>query len=191
MKRGLYVILNGPPGSGKDAIANQIRVSGCSSFIRTHHAEIKEELFKQALAISGISRKEWFDRYDDRELKEKPWKRLGMLSQREFMIKLSENFTKPIFGKEFYGMLAADSHLSKIRMGDLVIFSDGGFQEELEAMAKVVGSEQIFVVRLHREGCSFDKDSRDYLEWPNSVDIHNDRALLETVSRVKHAILKR
>tara|TARA_R110000744_G_scaffold7342_4_gene25345 strand:- start:1461 stop:2036 length:576 start_codon:yes stop_codon:yes gene_type:complete len=165
------IVLNGAPSSGKDTIAKLFR--GRQNF---YHMEVKAELFKIALQLSGISKEDWFDRYDDREnnLKEQPWDRLGGLSQREFLIKISEEWMKPVFGNHVFGKKAAESVQSNGRSTSEFIFSDGGFQDELDAMVEELGEDNILLIRLHREGCSFEGDSRGFLKHKHEHDVHNN-----------------
>ena len=185
MNKGKVIILNGAPNSGKDAIAGLIAEQGLfgqASF----HSQVKETLFEQALALSQINQQEWFDRYNDRELKEQPWDKLGGLSVREFMIKVSEEYVKPLFGKVFYGQKAGELALGLISEGIHVAFSDGGFQGEFDQMQSIVGAENILLVRLHRVGCTFEGDSRSHLSNPAfEMDLHNDSTLEDAVKKIE------
>jgi hypothetical protein len=53
---------------------------------------------------------------------------------------------------------------------DVFIFSDGGFIDEVNALAAT--GMYVIVARLHRKGYTFEHDSRDYIYPPNSVDIY-------------------
>ena len=88
------IILNGPPSSGKDAGCMELK----KFFPHSRHSEMKEHLFEMALLISGVSKEHWFQRYNNRDLKELPWDKLGGLTQREFLIRISEDWCKPVFG---------------------------------------------------------------------------------------------
>lgn len=172
------VILNGAPGSGKDTIANALVPNGFS------HREVKRALFDQALALSQINELEWFGRYNNRELKEAPWDRLGGLSQREFMIKISEEYVKPILGNNFYGVQAANEAKRCLEKRN-VVFSDGGFQEEFNTIRDEVGKENILLVRLHRDGCSFKGDSRGFLSHPEfEMDLYNNGSIENAVREI-------
>lgn len=170
MNKLKVIVLNGPPGSGKDTIASMLPLK---------HLEVKEPLFRQALALSCIDPDEWWNRYNDRELKELPWDKLGGLSIREFMIKISEEYVKPIFGEDFYGIEAGRS-ATKSEIG--AVFSDGGFQEEFDTICDYIGPENVLLVRLHRDGCTFEGDSRSYLWHSNEIDVFNNGDISEPVS---------
>jgi hypothetical protein len=180
---GKVIILNGPPGSGKDTIAEELRAADFG------HLRVKTKLFSQAIEMSRISFSEWFQRYNDRKLKETPWDRLGGLSQREFLIKISEEWVKPIFGKDYYGRVAGEAAADELLWDNSVVFSDGGFQEEFDTIKSIVGKENILLVRLYREGTSWDGDSRGYLKNPDwEVDIENNGSVQEVVEHIKNEI---
>lgn len=175
MNRPICIILNGPPDSGKDSLARLFMTT-----VDCVHLELKDKLFHIALSTSGISSTEWFDRYNNRTLKELPWDKLGGLSQRQFLIKISEEWVKPVFGPNFFGKEAAKSANSYMRQGFglNVIFTDGGFPEELATMLGVLGEDNVLLVRLHRDGRDFSNDSRSYLpDIKHTFDLHNDSTL--------------
>lgn len=183
--RGLVIILNGPPGSGKDTIADYLEFISPTSPITTHR-RMKDTLFIQALALSQIPEKEWFDRYEDRRLKEQPWDKLGGLSVREFMIKVSEEYVKPIFGEDFYGRQVSDVCKDAVASGESVVFSDGGFESEFDFIINTVGKENVILVQLYRDGCSFDSDSRNYLDDKKvtTIKVHNNGTIEDTMKYV-------
>jgi hypothetical protein len=181
------IVLNGAPSSGKDTIANFFRER-----LRFSHQEVKQELFDVALAISGIDRVEWFIRYDDRTFntKEKPWDKLLGLSQREYLIKISEEWMKPVFGSDIFGKKAGQRIMASSHVGGEFIFSDGGFQDELDAMSREIGTDNILLVRLHRDGCNFKNDSRSHLRHRHEVDITNDGTVQEVCKLILLAYME-
>ena len=147
------IILNGPPGSGKDALCKVI-----CEHTRTKHLEVKARLFDLALSISGLTAPVWWGLYNDREKKERPTPLLGGLSPRGFMIYISEQVMKPLFGADYFGRYAAAQ--AESCPSDVIIFTDGGFREEVKLLAEV---GNVHLVHLYREGYTFDGDSRSYL----------------------------
>lgn len=173
MNRPICIILNGPPDSGKDSLARLFMTA-----VDCVHLEVKDKLFQVALVVSGISHEEWFTRYNNRKLKELPWDRLGGLSQRQFLIKISEEWIKPIFGQDYFGRQAAVAASKFIGFNQSVIFTDGGFPDELNTMLEVLGEDNVLLVRLHREGRDFSNDSRNYLpDIKHTLDLHNNSTL--------------
>ena len=177
------IILNGPPGVGKDTIANALDAQH-----GVMHMRVKDELYRNAYELflktmmprdikcRGISPAEFVAACTDREIKEKPMKWLNGLSPREALIFTSEKVFKPVLGNDYYGKAAAlraDLFLKKLSSTRCIVFSDGGFREEVEAIASC---HDVLLVRLHREGFTFEGDSRSYLRGVNGVveelDLH-------------------
>ena len=155
----MIVILNGPAGCGKDTIANILS----SEFDFRHHS-MKYSLVLAAAYAAGMSPIGLITLLNNRGTKDKVHDALGM-SPRNWLIEVGENFIKPYFGKGVFGEREAARCQLAIQEGETsFVYSDGGFPEELEAMAKVLGEENILLVRLRRDGFTFEGDSRSYLE---------------------------
>lgn len=183
------VIFNGQPGSGKDQ-ACEFAVLG-EDHLATHFS-FKHRLINITLSIFGIDWWSWDSRYQDRVLKEQPWDRLNGLTQRQALITVSEEMIKPIFGKDFFGKAAVDYIHEDIEMSkdvgaeipDLYVCSDGGFNEEIVPLCEAFGAENIYIVRIERDGCSWEGDSRNWItsdEVPdnNYITIFNNGTLEE------------
>lgn len=163
----MIIILNGPPNCGKDTIANILK--GRNYFAKT---EFKKTMFNAALGLSGLSESEFLLRYNNRDLKEVAWNKLGGLSCREFMIHISEDVMKPLFGKDVFGKRASSICKEFEKSGfNNIVFSDGGFIDEVKALHD--SGLHVLVVRLHRDNCDFNGDSRSYLypDFCDSLDI--------------------
>lgn len=157
--RNLVVILGGPPGCGKDTLASMLREE--DNFF---HAEFKNQILNIVFSVVPfIDPKEWECRYNDRELKEQPWDKLGGLSQRQFLITIAEKWVKPVFGERYFGHAAAS-----LVMQDLTVFSDGGFNEEVLGLIERASQQEeeveILIINLYREGHDFSNDSRSYID---------------------------
>ena len=149
------IILNGPAGCGKDTLAMALVEMGFAKGITS----FKNPMFNIALAALGPDAyHEFLDGYDDRARKEKPEGFLNGLSRRQFMIAISEQFIKPVFGDDYFGKYLAEN----LPDGDEVfVVSDGGFASEVAPI--VAAGNDVRIVRLHREGYTFEGDSRGYL----------------------------
>jgi hypothetical protein len=150
------IVFNGPPGCGKDAACLFYETLGYK------HLSFKEELFKETFKFFGVSKGWFMDGYEIRSIKEKPVPQLKvsgqMLSRRDAMIYVSEQYIKPKYGKEYFGKKLSEH----ITADGLFCVSDGGFQEELSPIINRFGAEIILVIQLTREGCNFSSDSRRY-----------------------------
>jgi len=147
------IVLNGPPGCGKDAIASRI----CTLLPEVQHHEVKYRLIQLALAISGLTLEGWLQ-LNRRELKEIPAASLGGLTPRQFLIRISEEYIKPLYGPQYFGMQAAKR--VAVSSAQNFIFSDGGFDAEVQCLSSV---GNVHLVHIHREECTFLGDSRSYL----------------------------
>jgi len=152
MKRA--VILNCPPRSGKDTMAN-----GVAERLGFGILSFKGKLIEIALTISGIDQEEWEIRYESDD-KEQPWSKLGGLSQRNYLIKISEEWVKPVHGKTYFG----DRVLEDIQRGDSdnYVIPDGGFKEEVLPLKQGLPNG-LLILQWGRESCTFKYDSRDYV----------------------------
>lgn len=187
----VVLILNAPPGAGKDTLAGDD--DWCQRVGHMLLADYQIDKGRFSCDVARISFKrgmfdilpsvlrvglgpksvdEFYDRYHDRALKEQPWDKLGWLSPRQFLISLSENFMKVVFGKDVFGKFSA--RLASYPVygvgGKVCVFSDGGFAEEVNEVAKAVGAENVYVLQWEAEGCSFDNDSRRYLSSDEIID---------------------
>lgn len=149
------IILNGPAGCGKDTLARALVEMGFAKGV----ASFKNPMFNIAMAALGQDAyREFLDGYDDRARKEKPEGFLNGLSRRQLMIAISEQFIKPVFGDDYFGKYLAGN----LPDGDEVfVVSDGGFASEVAPI--VAAGHDVRIVRLHRDGHTFEVDSRGYL----------------------------
>lgn len=174
------IILNGPPNCGKDTIADHLVKK---------YPVVKTKSFKKHLTaitqlIYNVS-SEWWEANYTRELKEKPSEKLSGLTPREALIKTSEAVIKPNYGKDYFGKIAAETLEEGIN-----IFSDGGFPEEIECLTEDVGTDNIIIVRIKRKTCTYEGDSRNYLDMSHvpTVDIRNDGSLDDFKERMEHLL---
>ena len=153
------IILNAPPGAGKDTIGKLIHEAHPESMLKS----MKESMFEIALAILGPGMyRKFLEAYNDRKQKEKPQAFLNGKSPREFMIWISEDVVKPQFGDQHFGHRFVESALNA---GASIICTDGGFPDEIKPLIK--SGFYVDVFRLHREGYTFQGDSRNYLRLGN------------------------
>lgn len=169
------IIFNGPPGTGKDEACLFFKQKGYK------HLSFKYHLFKATALYFDVTI-EWFmDGYDDRSIKERKEKLLGGLSRRESLIHVSEDIIKPKYGKDFFGLKATE----EIDHDGNYCFSDGGFQEEIIPIINKVGTDNITLVQLTRDGCDFSSDSRRYFNG----DLKEEFVLSHETQIVKQHIL--
>lgn len=180
------VILNGPPGCGKDLAARSICEFSPKFFA---HREFKQKLFSIVKTLYDVDDVTFNKLYNDPKTKESPSELFNGLSPREAMIFTSEDIVKPAFGKSYFG----DSASKNLAVGKINIFSDGGFDEEVIPVCDKITSDHCMIIRIKRPGKSFNNDSRRYLDLPGiyTVDLENNVTKEDFVTLVLHTILER
>ena len=150
------IILNAPPGAGKDTIGKIVLERSQNPVCIT---SFKQPMFNIALAVLGAKRYgDFIAAYNNRDEKEKPLDFLMGMSPRQFMIWISEDVVKPKFGRDFFGKRFAESASNS---DCPVICTDGGFADEVIAL--IDAGHEVHLCRLHRRGFGFDGDSRNYI----------------------------
>ncbi len=157
----VVVICNGPPGSGKDAICDYLKEKNFK------HIEFKSQLFKDVIEYYGVNAQWFFDGYT-RETKDLKESLLDGKSRRESLIHVSENISKVKYGKDYYGKVASNNMI----LNENYCISDGGFIEELSHIINKFGSESIIMLRLYREGSTYEGDSRRYINSTNNLETY-------------------
>lgn len=148
--------------------------------MRTMHAKFAEPLYALCEGAFGVN--SWGRVLQDEANKNVPQSRFGGMSPRQAMIWFSEDVMKPKFGQDIFGQLAAKNIE---RWGGnnpgifrVVVFSDSGFVQEAQVLRDQYKAENILLVSLRREGCTFSGDSRGYIDPKDlgcqSMILHND-----------------
>lgn len=157
-RQATILLINGPPGSGKDTIADMvyslfmIHPSGGSAMLR----KFADPLISALQIQEGYARKVYYE----------VSKRLNP-AIRERAIMLSEAVIKPEHGDGVFGAIAAARAAEDIAAGHrMVIFSDSGFAAEIKAFIHMLESLTwrgipVHIWSVHRQGTSFQGDSRE------------------------------
>jgi len=110
------------------------------------------------------------------------------LSVREAMIYLSECIMKPRMGTDYFGkarvasVLTSPHHLILDDSASAFEVNGEVRADEIYPLIKAVGQENILLLRIHREVCSFDNDSRRYVPdgvVDNTVDVYNEEGKIQ------------
>ena len=177
--RKKIVFLNGPPGCGKDHFGHVL------------HGKLGFARHKFASPITDAVRGMFNLTLDEVEAcrgqgKDLPCDMFGGLTPRDVWISFSETWAKPVFGKKIFGYIAAE--VARQSLMHRVCFTDCGFEPECEAVCEAVEGDKL-LIRIHREGHTFEGDSRGYFDpsFCTSLDFLNrgveddDRRMLNTV----------
>lgn len=180
---GTLIFINGKPRSGKDTAGEfVVDIFGGT---RVKMTEPIDAAFQSLFDLE-----DWQFSMLREELKETPLP-IGDIdhgvSLREFYIKFSEEFLKPLLGQGIFG------HLASFRIGELlaegnVVITDCGFSSELEAIMNQVDStaNNIWGLRIDRDGTEW--DSREEIDFGRFdipfVEIANNSSLEELEAQV-------
>lgn len=180
------ILFNGPPRSGKDTAANIVLANFDNPIYRDRFSM---PLKSSILSWFGESIGSDFEKYLESR-KDEPEPLLGGLSYREAQIDLSEKYIKPLYGKTAFGDWQA--HRCKRFINDanrifpadaetLTLIPDSGFSYEAGPIVELYGPANVLLMRLHRDGASFSRDSRAYIELPDitTVDVWNNSGIDE------------
>jgi len=176
------VFLNGPPGCGKDTVAEML----------WRHHGFSRLKFAQPLrnACCGL--------LDVYELDLEGLKARDIapgVSLRDLMIGLSEDLVKPLLGKDFFGIRAGHEIERMSKFVERIVVSDAGFQHEVEACMRAFPKATYHVWRIAGRGPQdFAGDSRQWLrDVPGVVrelDIHNTQPGLESLETLVRGAMK-
>jgi hypothetical protein len=149
----IIILLNGPPKCGKDTIGNLLTLM-LPSVELIKFAEPLRVFIKTTLGICDSELEATKDDFNP----------LFDMTIRQAMIAYSENFLKPTFGDSMLGRIAAQK-IIQLR-ADVVVVTDSGFAGEARELVNEFGPAAVILVHLHREGTSFDGDSRSHIVIP-------------------------
>lgn len=206
------VFLNGPPRCGKDTAGEILRqaVPGARVVkfahalkVATHalmlglRGELKpmNEQTGEAEGSPESLNAPYNDAYFESE-KGKELPEFFGITPRAAYIAVSELLCKPLFGPEFFGTVLLRSMVLSAAESNPVplwVITDHGFEPEANPIIKAVGRENCTLVRIHREGCDFAKDSRTYVhtDVPNKFDLMNNGTVEEFAYLLRTTVLGR
>lgn len=187
----LYLI-NGAPRSGKDTVAEILSQRlGCKT--RKLARELKERA--HAMYGSGFAH-DYFER-----TKDKPEPFFLGLTPREVYIRFHEQYLKPVHGPEILGRLLIDREDRDARLMRTVpiwqqpigvSISDAGQREQCLPLVRAWGAENVILIRLHREGVSWN-DNREPINLTDlgvrMVHLTNPGDTIENLNKAVRAIL--
>ena len=155
-------LLNGPPYSGKDTLADAV-IANDRTFGKMSMAFPIKEANR---AFFGLT-EEQFRVFDSEKVwKEKKQDIFMGKSWRQVNIDLAEQYVKKVIGKDAFGHLMVNRirAVRSPKQGFNVIISDCGFTEEIKPLVDAFGAENVHVIKLQRKGSSYEGDSRNYVD---------------------------
>ncbi len=177
------VFLNGPPGVGKDTMANDLVKFWFANATKMKMADELKDITHRMFGLDVAT-----DFYES--VKGNPMPEFRGMTPRQAYIHVSEQIMKPLFGPDVFGhrLLQRMKRLQR----NMYLIADSGFVEEAMPIISDVGPGNCLLVRLHapKRGCSFKNDSRSHLRINHikSVDVTNDDSIQNAVSALHREI---
>jgi hypothetical protein len=194
------VLLNGPPGCGKDTVASHL-----VQYLQFGRMKFAAPIKRMAAALLDMDVAA-LERHKDAEFEilckeietilpsvigyedAKQYEYGPRDTLRQLLIRISEEYLKPTYGNTFFGRIA----VRELRRSayPLIVFTDSGFNDEAATVTRAIGRGNTILIRLHREGCDFRNDSRSYLRGVagEERDIENNGSINHTAAQVAVAI---
>jgi hypothetical protein len=169
------LLLNGPPKSGKDTLVREL-----TPYIKFRHMKFAMPIKRAVAALLDV-RESDLEAYKD--IQSNVLQHKDRMSKeyrdtpRHLLIAMSEDLLKPRYGDDFFGRIFWQH--AKNSAEQLIVASDCGFEAECERVISNAGKNNCILVRIHRDGCSFDGDSRSFLRdgLCDTWDIDNNGTL--------------
>lgn len=181
------VLLNGPPGCGKDTA-----VSHLVPYLNFSHLRFAAPIKRMTCALLGEDTK-WLEENKDqpiRTLRRADGAAIANIdTPRQLLIALSEDLLKKRYGNDFFG-LVMNREIEKAAQ-KLVIISDSGFSEEAGPVIRKWGPPNGLQIQIHGRG-NFDNDSRSYWQLPGLLckKVHNTDTIHDLTMRCLYAMIK-
>lgn len=178
------VLLNGPPGSGKDTAADAILEN-----FNARKMKIATPLKEATAAIGGLSLGDYIRKFETKPgAKDEPAEAFGGFTAREINIAVSEGIVRELAertgrvtdAETLWGRMFV-SRMRRPHSFLVTAVSDCGFQRELSPiMCSGIKPDHVLLLRIYRPGKSFEGDSRERVTlapWKEAgateIDIHN------------------
>lgn len=178
------ILLNGPPRCGKDSAGEAIENLIPNITVRVD--KFARVLKDRAHALYGMPNLR-HDHFENK--KDEPQECFLGLTPRQAYIEVSEQYFKPVHGADIFGKLFIEEQKGLFHT-DILAITDCGFEAEVKALIDWVGADNVMLLNILRPGCTFDGDSRGYLNGQDvgSCDVIANNGTLEefqkTVARV-------
>jgi hypothetical protein len=164
--RPRVLLVNGPPRAGKDSFGKLLKENFQHVYLGSFAWALKVRthgLYGCPEAPAGA--------FED--VKDAPNPIFLGLTPRQAYIAVSERFYKKEHGDDVWGKILCKSlqwadtqNAEKGVTNPLYVITDSGFAKEARCLIEFYGKADVALVRLHREGCDFSRDSRSYIELP-------------------------
>lgn len=173
------LLINGPPRSGKDSIAQALAGLIPNSGRQSSAYILKQRTHK----LYGLTQGPLF--FENH--KDEPRSEFLGLTPRQAYIGVSETYFKPMHGDDIFGQFMQQELDQSRGEADLWFISDSGFEAETRVLVDWLPEGDVALVRMHRDGCDFGEDSRGYITGNGlkSIDIENNGTIFEARDRAR------
>lgn len=175
--------LNGPPGSGKDTLASEL-LSKYKIFAKYCVKDPLLAIARRDPIYGHVINHVWAPGADH-SLKdmEVTLANGNKTTPRAMLIEIATRL-RQTHGENCFSRIVAEK-IVRSSSNKIILITDLGFECELNEMEK---NCNVVLIRMSRKGCSFDKDSRSYLERPNMICISNDSSVGDLADRFMSAL---
>lgn len=162
-----FVLFSGPPRAGKDTAAEAVM----REFYYEYTMRWEKFSFPNKRAFAGMMNAQCsplgvvnpYEKTKDEIIPE-----LGV-SYRQWQIDYSEKYMKPLYGDDIFARLLLMRQRERIQTeGYLCVVSDCGFQVEVDTLANAIPPKNLLFIKVIRDGCTYDGDSRQDIRAPHS-----------------------
>lgn len=156
-------LLNGPPRCGKDTLGGMLEEQLLGTGVQLKFAKaLKEKVHASLGLLDHNGRPLPHDAFEPR--KDEPLIEFHGVSPRQAYIEFSEGYAKPLWGPGIFGEWLVEE-IVKLNVSRIshVIVTDSGFRSEATVLIDRFGADNVRLVQIRRDGCSFDGDSRSYI----------------------------
>jgi len=155
------ILINGPPYSGKDMAAKILR-RAIGVRVYKMSRPLKDGL-REFFGFTTDAIHRVIEPFKDQRVVELFTAGEGPMSWREVQVSLSETWAKPLFGDDILGRIAVN-YLTQPTSFPITVIPDSGFRAEALPLVKAFGAENVLLIQLTKVECSFEGDSRSYIE---------------------------
>ena len=180
---GSIVLLNGPPGCGKDTFADIINAA------TEYHTQVARMASPLKLGLHALlNLRHGEEAFND--VKEDNIPEFFGLTPREAYIMVSEQWLKPTFGQQIFGWLWLRKNMTLTENFDLIV-PDCGFADEVIPLLQNLGPERIHLINIHRPECNFSNDSRSHISIDSLTSIGHHHVIINDsdLEEYEHTVL--
>lgn len=174
----VILAMNGPPGSGKDYLANRIR-----EFLEDHEVNTVSLTFADPIHAELEQKYPLWKDIWTVEQKNSPCDQLGGRTPRSVLIE----YATALREQDDYIFLRKTVEQAEARRADVCILTDLGYEHERKFLESYAG--QVIIVSVSAEGCDYVQDNRSRQLISGKTILHdNVKGDEDQVQKLLHAI---